>query len=55
MTAGSVGRRNICVQLISWSLKAQGFSRPLIQAQHNLVEGWLRVTREIDAFWKILS
>lgn len=32
LEAGSVGRRNTCVQLNCWSLKAQGLSGPLIQA-----------------------
>jgi hypothetical protein len=54
MAAGSVGRRNTCVRLNCWSLEAQGLSGPLIQAQRNLVEGRLGVTREIDSFWKIL-
>ncbi len=36
--AGSDGRRNTCLEFTRWSLKSQGLSWALIQAQLDLVE-----------------
>ena len=53
--AGSTGRCNTSLQFICWRLKAQSFSRALIEAQRDLVEMGLRVDGQVSFLRKVLS
>src|SRR5580698_4694865 len=53
--AGSEGRRNTCAQFTRWSLKAQSFSRALIQTQRDLVQLRLRAAGEVGSLRQVLS
>src|SRR5580698_5627103 len=53
--AGSEGRRNTCAQFTRWSLKAQSFSRALIETQRDLVQLGLRVAGEVGSLRQVLS
>jgi hypothetical protein len=47
--AGSKGRCNTCAQFTRWSLKAQSFSRALIETQRNFVQLGLRVDGKVGS------
>src|SRR5580698_10555709 len=53
--AGSEGRRNTCAQFTRWSLKAQSFSRALIETQRDLVQLGLRVAGKVGSLRQVLS
>src|SRR5271154_1985529 len=55
MAAGSKGRRNTCAQFTRWSLKAQSFSRALIETQRDLVQFGLRVAGKVGSPRQVLS
>src|ERR1700691_4338178 len=52
--AGSDGRCNTCAQFTRWSFESQCLSGSLIQAQRDMVELRLRITRQVGASREVL-
>src|SRR5271154_2307135 len=52
--ASSDGRCNTCAQFTRWSFESQCLSGSLIQAQRDLVELRLRITRQVGAAREVL-